>query len=361
MLTNGGIINMFCSKCGKPVEEDDIHCKNCGNKLSDNQSKSQDDSMNQTYKKESAYIEKRKVITPPTKKINPHIYLISVWGGLLLLIACAILKDDNYYVLSEILGWLGIASLMFGFIYSLVCIYKCWKILQGFTARTTAGKAVGFLFVPFFNIYWIFVALKGLADDANDFFEQRQLDKKISVGLSVTAGIFFVIPYFVILVPIFISILIYQWANFYNTAINNWDVLSKMPVVDIKRRQEGKNMVAIIIAALIGLIIIIGILAAIAIPQFVQYRTKGYCATTKSNLQNAYSAFQSYTVSNPNRNITDISDLTTYGFQKADEVNIRILNMTNDNLSMEASHPQCDKLYYIDSRGNISEEKKADK
>ncbi|HUN56290.1 MAG TPA: zinc-ribbon domain-containing protein [Smithella sp.] len=349
---------MFCSKCGKQVEKDDIYCKNCGNKLSDNESKAQDDSIDQTCKKEFVNIEERKINTAPAKKINPHLYLISVWGGILFLIAGGIMANDYNDVPRTILFFLGVAGLIFGFVYSLVCIYKCWKILQGFTARTTAGKAVGYIFIPFYNIYWIFVALKGLADDANDFFEQRHLDKKISEGLSVAAGIFFVIPYGLILVPIFISILIYQWANFYNTAISNWDALSKMPVAETKRRQEGGNLAVIIIAALIGLIIIIGILATIAIPQFVQYRTKGYCATTKSNLQNAYSAFQSYSGSNPNKSITDIDELTNYGFKKADEVSIRILNMTNDNLSMEASHPQCDKLYYIDSRGNISEEKK---
>jgi hypothetical protein len=33
----------------------------------------------------------------------------------------------------------------------------------------TPGKAVGLLFVPFWNLYWIFVAIRGLAVKANRY------------------------------------------------------------------------------------------------------------------------------------------------------------------------------------------------
>jgi hypothetical protein len=39
-------------------------------------------------------------------------------------------------------------------------LYRAWKCLQpGGLARTTPGKAIGFLFIPFFNLYWIFQAI----------------------------------------------------------------------------------------------------------------------------------------------------------------------------------------------------------
>ncbi len=44
---------------------------------------------------------------------------------------------------------------------------------------------------------------------------------------------------------------------------------------------------------------IIGILAAIAIPQFSAYRARGYIASVKSDAKNAYTAIQAYLGDNP--------------------------------------------------------------
>ena len=46
-------------------------------------------------------------------------------------------------------------------------IYRAWSILQPGGARTTPGKAVGFLFIPLFNIYWVFIAYHGWSQDWN--------------------------------------------------------------------------------------------------------------------------------------------------------------------------------------------------
>jgi hypothetical protein len=46
-----------------------------------------------------------------------------------------------------------------------VLLYKMWALIQDGQAQTTPEKAVGFLFIPFFNFYWVFVAVYGLAVD----------------------------------------------------------------------------------------------------------------------------------------------------------------------------------------------------
>src|SRR5690606_31357680 len=49
-----------------------------------------------------------------------------------------------------------------------IILYRAWKCLQpGRLARTTPGQAIGFMFIPFFNIYWFFQAFWGLAKDWN--------------------------------------------------------------------------------------------------------------------------------------------------------------------------------------------------
>ena len=50
-------------------------------------------------------------------------------------------------------------------------------------------------------------------------------------------------------------------------------------------------------------IAIIGILAAIAIPQFTAYKSRGYNAAAKADLKNAYTAAQAYFADNPTATI----------------------------------------------------------
>jgi hypothetical protein len=54
-----------------------------------------------------------------------------------------------------------------------ILLYRFWNIIQDGFARTTPGKAVGFLFIPFFSFYWLFVAFFGLSKDMNGFIERH--------------------------------------------------------------------------------------------------------------------------------------------------------------------------------------------
>lgn len=53
-----------------------------------------------------------------------------------------------------------------------VLLFKFWQVVQDRFARTTPAKAIGFLFVPFFNIYWTFVAIFGLSKELNRYSRQ---------------------------------------------------------------------------------------------------------------------------------------------------------------------------------------------
>jgi hypothetical protein len=54
-------------------------------------------------------------------------------------------------------------------------LYRVWSAIQDDHSRITPGRAVGLLFVPFFNFYWAFRAIAGIPGEYNAFVARRAL------------------------------------------------------------------------------------------------------------------------------------------------------------------------------------------
>lgn len=124
-------------------------------------------------------------------------------------------------VLSLVL--IGIPALLAGFVIYYILLYRFWSLLQGHGARTTAGQAVGFMFIPFFNFYWAYVAVVGLCEDTNAFIARSGVQAPlVSRELAMAhfiLSIVCVIPYLNLLAIIpFLVISILLWKQLCTTA-----------------------------------------------------------------------------------------------------------------------------------------------
>jgi len=121
-----------------------------------------------------------------------------------------------------------------------------------------------------------------------------------------------------------------------------------MKVFRKKRGQKGFTLIELMIV-----IAIIGILAAIAIPQFTSLRTRGYNAAAKADVKNAYTAAMAFFSDSPAASVASTATLTNYGFRGSSNVNVTASG-DNSTLAISAKHASGDTTYSTDSTGTIS-------
>ena len=100
-------------------------------------------------------------------------------------------------------------------------------------------------------------------------------------------------------------------------------------------------------------IAIIGIIAAIAIPNFISYRKRSLNSTANADAKNAYTAAQGYFADHDEGQTIDLDSMKSYGFTQSQNVTVTCAG-TQGSLAITALHTQGDKTYSVNSIGGIT-------
>ena len=113
------------------------------------------------------------------------------------------------------------------------------------------------------------------------------------------------------------------------------------------RDEKGFTLIELMIV-----IAIIGILAAIAIPQFSAYRKRSYNASANADLRNAATAQEAYFVDESTYS-SAVGPLqgASYGLYTTDNVTVIVMDADTDGYTMTALHSSGDKTYSLAGPG----------
>ena len=149
---------------------------------------------------------------PQVKRVSAGLY-VTMWllGVLGTGIMAAMVASSPGHV-DELIPAIPL-PLLLAVIFMYVLMHKAWSAIQDGQARTTPGKAVGFMFIPFFNIYWMFIAIGSWGKGYNAFAERHGVQHRASAGLFTLHCVCTLIP-FVSAITLFTGVaILLQWCR----------------------------------------------------------------------------------------------------------------------------------------------------
>jgi hypothetical protein len=114
--------------------------------------------------------------------------------------------------------------LVLGVSIELALYYRMWAAIQDSQVSVSPVKAIGFLFIPAFNIYWMLSMLIGFAEDYNAFIRRHSIKiKELPVTLFMIYAFLSILTVIVVTVPM---LCVFKFAGRINGAFINYTLAS---------------------------------------------------------------------------------------------------------------------------------------
>lgn len=150
------------------------------------------------------------------------VYLSLLYSGhLLAVIGLVFLLDGADQIIVFVVTTIGLNLLVAAMAYLMVLLYRVWRhVIRESSSSglqpsiTSPGKAVGFLFIPLFNLYWVFVAIGRLPQDLNTLAAARQVSGTVNPFLGYATAVLLVvsaipvIPFVNSIAPLVVSLVL---------------------------------------------------------------------------------------------------------------------------------------------------------
>lgn len=173
------------------MKTDAVYCHRCNanvtvaNSSVDSKINSTDTALrDKTEQKEKTYF------------MNKKYYIMSIIFGFLfayISFTASYITADTNIGLSILLFFASLIIIIYLTIVILILIYRMWSSIQDGHARTTPAKAIGFLFIPLFNCYWLFQVFWGYVKDYNQYISRHSINAPVH-----PEGLFLIYPITVI-------------------------------------------------------------------------------------------------------------------------------------------------------------------
>lgn len=118
-------------------------------------------------------------------------------------------------------------------VYNCLLLYRMWRAIQDGQTTITVGKAIGFLFVPLFNVYWIFRAWASFPTEYNNYIDRYALPVE-----PLADKWFITYPILILLAAILYVPLLAMPFVFIVVAANACDAVSRLDEAVRTRRDE---------------------------------------------------------------------------------------------------------------------------
>ena len=204
----------------------------------------------------------------------------------------------------------------------------------------SAGKAIGFCFIPFYNLYWIFFTYRRLCLRIDEQRGLYGLPPSSLSGMATTACIFQIIPYvnligYAIISPIFIG----QMQSSVNQLVNA--SATTAPRATLPPLKTAPGMPGWAVALLVcACLLVPAILAAMLLPALARAKSRAQRIACTNNMKQIGLAIRTWAIDNDGKFPFNVStnqggtmELAAPGKDGFDPNPVRILQVMSNELS----------------------------